>query len=79
MYTYEIGSVFTLMEREVIDMIGTLLNWDEIEGLGTPGGSNANLYGLLLARLRIYPEGARRGFAGAGELVVFSSRHAHYR
>ena len=78
MYTYEIGSVFTLMERELIDTLGKRIGWSEIEGIGAPGGSAANLYGLQLARLRAYPEGKEKGFAGAGELVVFSSRHAHY-
>lgn len=78
MYTFEIGSVFTLMERKVVALLGNALGWRTIEGIGTPGGSNANLYGLQLARLAAFPEGRTKGFAHAGELCVLSSRHAHY-
>ena len=62
MYTYEMGPLFTLMEKEVIELVGTWLKWDTIDGIGTPGGSFSNLKGLLCARHRKFPEGKIKGY-----------------
>jgi len=37
------------------------LKWDKVDGMFTPGGSLANLYGLLLARHNRFPESKELG------------------
>eukprot|EP01135_Chromosphaera_perkinsii_P008340 Nk52_evm1s1280 gene=Nk52_evmTU1s1280 len=49
-------------------------------GIFAPGGSVANLYGMLCARQRKFPEMKHRGYLtdGCGPLVAFTSELSHY-
>ena len=48
-------------------------------GITAPGGSLANMYGLMLARHEKFPELKRTGLSALGApLVVFTSEDSHY-
>ncbi len=46
MYSYEMAPVFSLMEEVIMKKIGELIKASYIEGIMSPGGSIANLYGF---------------------------------
>lgn len=77
MATYEIAPVATLIERELIEVMGRMVGFESGEGLLVPGGSNANMLGMLCARHRVAPEAATHGLSGP-PLVAFVSAEAHY-
>ncbi|CAG9465452.1 unnamed protein product [Pedinophyceae sp. YPF-701] len=81
-HTYEVAPAFTLIEREVLARMARCVGWDSPpdghDGIFVPGGSIANLYGLLLARHRADPAARRRGAHGGPRLVAFASEQAHY-
>ena len=79
MYTYEVAPVFVLMEQYMIEKIGKLVGFTEIDGIFAPGGSMSNLYSLLMAREQAFPEVKKQGLTGLGKHpVVFTSAHSHY-
>lgn len=51
---------------------------DRHDGLFVPGGSLANLYGLLLARHRSFPDVSRTGTWGLPRMAVLCSEQAHF-
>lgn len=61
MYTYEMAPVAVIMEKTFFNFYKSLLKWDKVDGMFTPGGSLANLYGLLLARHNKYPSSKEDG------------------
>ena len=79
MYTYEVAPVFTLMEEYILGKVASLLGFVEADGIFAPGGSSSNLYGLLAARHRRYPEMKEKGMFGVTRRpVVLCSAHSHY-
>ncbi|KAJ9462934.1 Glutamate decarboxylase [Diplonema papillatum] len=79
MYTYEVAPVFTLMELSVLERIGRMLGFENIDGIFAPGGSMSNLYSLLAARHRMFPGVKEHGLrAMSADPVVFCSEHSHY-
>jgi glutamate/tyrosine decarboxylase-like PLP-dependent enzyme len=78
-YTYEVAPVATLMEVKLIERMNSYLGFDGGEGTFCPGGSYANMLGLLCARDRAFPEAKRRGVTKFGrQPVLFVSDQAHY-
>lgn len=80
-HTYEVAPVYTIMEREVLAKIASLIGGDYTgthDGLFVPGGSLSNLYGMHLARNRADPEILTRGAVGGPQLVAFTSDQSHY-
>lgn len=79
-HTFEVAPVFTLIEKEILAKVASIIgpNYNEHEGLFVPGGSVSNLYAMLLARHRIDPESSKRGMCGGPILVAFASDQAHY-
>ncbi|XP_064640438.1 cysteine sulfinic acid decarboxylase-like isoform X2 [Lineus longissimus] len=79
-YTYEMGPVFTLMEKLVFRKMMDLAGWSQSEGEGIfcPGGSISNMYGLNLARFNQFPEAKEQGMQSLPQMCVFSSTHCHY-
>jgi len=84
-HTYEVAPVFTLAEREALAKMARM--WMAVpeggetpthDGLFVPGGSMANMYGILLARHAADPEVRERGLAGGPRMVGFCSDEAHY-
>lgn len=73
--------MFTLLEREVLDQTLKLLrypSYPEGDGILCPGGSTANMYGIVLARYSKIPEIKTKGLSGKPRLAIFSSDCAHY-
>jgi glutamate/tyrosine decarboxylase-like PLP-dependent enzyme len=68
------------MERNLMKYFGKLCGWKEgdIDGIFAPGGSMANIYGMILARHRKFPSLKKKGIRDLGELVIFCSEDSHY-
>ncbi|KAF5919054.1 glutamate decarboxylase 1-like [Diceros bicornis minor] len=80
MFTYEIAPVFTVMETILLKKMYEIIGWGETEGDGifSPGGSISNLYGILIARYKQYPEIKRKGMTELPCIVLFVSEQGHY-
>ncbi|KZC11083.1 PREDICTED: cysteine sulfinic acid decarboxylase-like [Dufourea novaeangliae] len=80
-YTYEVAPVFTLMERQVIERSLELVGYPPMpdgDGMLSPGGSMSNMYGMVIARFKMFPEIKTKGLAGLPPLVCFTSEGGHY-
>ena len=66
MYTYECAPIATLIELECIKKMCSMVGpqFEEATGVFTTGGSMGNLYGLLCARQRKFPEIMQEGQGG---------------
>eukprot|EP00118_Oscarella_pearsei_P023383 m.279457 g.279457 ORF g.279457 m.279457 type:complete len:502 (+) comp40624_c0_seq9:58-1563(+) len=78
MYTYEMGSIFVLMEQAVLKKMINLVGFDSGDGILSPGGSFSNFYGVSLARYKMFPEVKEKGLWGIPRLVMFTSEESHY-
>ncbi|XP_061548024.1 glutamate decarboxylase 1-like isoform X2 [Phycodurus eques] len=80
MFTYEIAPVFVLMEHLTLKKMREFIGWPEGEGDGifSPGGAISNMYGVMIARYKFFPEVKTKGMAAAPRLVLFTSEHSHY-
>lgn len=78
-HTFEVAPVFILVERALLEYTIKMIGWKNGDGITAPGGSLANMYGLMLARHEKFPELKRTGIAAIGKpLVVFTSEDSHY-
>ncbi|CAB0033009.1 unnamed protein product [Trichogramma brassicae] len=80
-YTYEVAPVFTLLEREIIKRSLELVGYPalpEADGLLAPGGSMSNMYGIVLARYKRFPEIKTKGMSVVPPLAIFTSEDGHY-
>ena len=80
-HTFEVAPVFIVVERAVLGYVMSKFGWPSGEGDGImcPGGSIANMYGMVLARHRRFPEAKSGGVAVIGKpLVAFTSEESHY-
>ncbi|XP_033010311.1 glutamate decarboxylase 1-like isoform X1 [Lacerta agilis] len=80
MFTYEIAPVFIVMEEIILRKMQEIIGWGESEadGIFSPGGSISNLYSVLVARYKRYPEIKTKGMAAIPDIVLFVSEHSHY-
>ncbi|RXN07155.1 glutamate decarboxylase 1 [Labeo rohita] len=80
MFTYEIAPVFVLMEQLTLKKMREIVGWPNGEGDGifSPGGAISNMYSVMVARYKHYPEVKIKGMAAAPRLVLFTSEHSHY-
>ncbi|XP_029073500.1 LOW QUALITY PROTEIN: glutamate decarboxylase 1-like [Monodon monoceros] len=80
MFTYEIAPVFTVMETILLKKTCEIIGWRETEadGIFSPGGSISNLYGILVARYRQYPEIKTKGMTALPCIVLFVSEQGQY-
>lgn len=67
-----------MIEDAVIKKLLTLYGISNGDGIFTPGGSLATMYGMTLARYRKHPDSKRLGMFNIKPLVVFTSKEAHY-
>jgi len=73
-FTYEIAPVFTLMEQKVLQRSMKLVRYQlKADGIMCPGGSIANMYGMMLARYKKAPEIKEQGVNHLPPLVCFTS------
>lgn len=77
-YSYEVAPVFTLVEKSLVDYLVDKLGWESGDGLTCPGGSIANMYAMVMARHRRFPDLKRTGIAGSPPMVVYTSDESHY-
>tara|TARA_B100001250_G_scaffold413936_1_gene449849 strand:+ start:49 stop:1491 length:1443 start_codon:yes stop_codon:yes gene_type:complete len=78
MYTYEMSPMATLIEKELIKKMSTIIGYNDGFGTFVTGGSNANLIAMLAARDKINPESKKRGLFNNKILCAFVSEEAHY-
>jgi glutamate/tyrosine decarboxylase-like PLP-dependent enzyme len=78
MYTYEMAPVYNLMEQELIRKLCGLIGFEDGDGIFTPGGSISNMFGLLAARYKAFPESKEKGIRNLPQMVIFTSAEAHY-
>ncbi|XP_068956865.1 glutamate decarboxylase 1-like [Petaurus breviceps papuanus] len=80
MFTYEISPVFIVMETILLKKMHEIIGWGETEadGIFSPGGSISNLYGILVARYKKFPEIKTKGMTVLPQIVLFVSEHSHY-
>ncbi len=81
MAVYETGPTATMLERQVLRWLSTLIGWDSVavNGVLTSGGAQANLTALLAARQHA---GEKRiwqhGVSNERRLRILASEHSHY-
>ncbi|XP_067851868.1 glutamate decarboxylase 1 [Heptranchias perlo] len=80
MFTYEIAPVFIIMEEILLKKMSTMVGWshNEADGIFSPGGAMSNLYSILVARYKRFPEVKTQGIASLPRLVLFTSELSHY-
>lgn len=77
MYTFEVAPAATLIEKELITNLLTMIGFDSGEGVFTTGGTASNISALLAARNIRYPQGIKTGFGDQG-FVIYTSTASHY-
>uniref|UniRef100_A0A8B9M253 Glutamate decarboxylase 1 n=1 Tax=Astyanax mexicanus TaxID=7994 RepID=A0A8B9M253_ASTMX len=79
-FTYEIAPVFVLMEQLTLKKMREIVGWPNGEGDGifSPGGAISNMYSVMIARYKHFPEVKTKGMTAAPRLVLFTSEHSHY-
>uniref|UniRef100_A0A2I3MI44 Glutamate decarboxylase 1 n=1 Tax=Papio anubis TaxID=9555 RepID=A0A2I3MI44_PAPAN len=80
MFTYEIAPVFVLMEQITLKKMREIVGWSSKDGDGifSPGGAISNMYSIMAARYKYFPEVKTKGMAAVPKLVLFTSEHSHY-
>lgn len=78
MYTYEVAPVATLMEKALIEKMITYTGWGQGEGIFTSGGSQSNLYAMLLARNATFSQAKNDGITALPRLAVLVSERSHF-
>lgn len=76
--TYEVASVFTLLEQALFDHLRDIIGWQTGDGIFCPGGSIANMYAMALARYKAFPSVKEHGITNLPHLISFISEDAHY-
>ncbi|KAK3574678.1 hypothetical protein QTP86_012451 [Hemibagrus guttatus] len=76
-FTYEIAPVFVLMEQLTLKKMREIIGWPngEGDGLFSPGGAISNMYSVMIARYKYFPEVKTKGMSAAPRLVLFTSEH----
>jgi len=78
-HTFEVAPAFIIIEHAVLGHIRQLFGWgDQGDGIFSPGGSMSNMYGMMLARHKAFPEVKRTGLGGLPPLVALTSEESHY-
>ncbi|XP_029442995.1 glutamate decarboxylase 1-like [Rhinatrema bivittatum] len=80
MFTYEIAPVFIVMEEIILKKMHELVGWgeNEADGIFSPGGTISNLYSVLVARYKYFPDVKTKGMMALPQIVLFVSEHSHY-
>ncbi|XP_034428871.1 glutamate decarboxylase 2 [Hippoglossus hippoglossus] len=80
MFTYEVAPVFVLLEYVTLKKMREIIGWTDGRGDGifSPGGAISNMYAMLLARFKMFPEVKEKGMSSVPRLVAFTSEHSHF-
>uniref|UniRef100_A0A674IHS5 Glutamate decarboxylase 2 n=1 Tax=Terrapene triunguis TaxID=2587831 RepID=A0A674IHS5_9SAUR len=79
-FTYEIAPVFVLLEYVTLRKMREMIGWPGGcgDGIFSPGGAISNMYAMLIARFKMFPEVKEKGMAAIPRLVAFTSEHSHF-
>ena len=76
MFTYEIAPVFILMEHAVLKKMRDIIGFTNGDSILAPGGSISNMYALMIARHKMFPQHKSHGMrAIKGQLIMYTSKH----
>ncbi|KAI4806779.1 hypothetical protein KUCAC02_017578 [Chaenocephalus aceratus] len=77
MFTYEVAPVFVLLEYVTLKKMREIIGWKDGQGDGifSPGGAISNMYAMLLARFKMFPEVKEKGMSCVPRLAAFTSEH----
>lgn len=79
MFTYEISPVFIVMEHHVLKRMRHIIGFHGGDSILCPGGTISNLYAVIVARYKMFPDYKVKGqVALPGELVIFTTDQGHY-
>merc|ERR1712079_749515 len=79
MFTYEIAPTFILMEHACLAKMREIIGFHQGDSILAPGGSISNMYALMIARHKMYPQHKKHGMrAIKGQLIMYTSKHHHY-
>jgi glutamate/tyrosine decarboxylase-like PLP-dependent enzyme len=78
MYTYEVAPAATLIEQALVEKMISYTGWETGNGIFTSGGSNSNLYAMILARNTIFPGAKDEGVTGLAKPAILVSEHSHF-
>ncbi|KAK6299812.1 glutamate decarboxylase 2 [Coregonus clupeaformis] len=80
MFTYEVAPVFVLLEYVTLKKMREIIGWEDGRGDGifSPGGAISNMYAMLLARFKMFPEVKEKGMSSVPRLAAFTSEHSHF-
>lgn len=78
MYTYEVAPAATLLEKALIEKMISYTGWEGGDGIFTSGGSNSNLYAMILARNSIFKDAKMNGITALPKLAVLVSEMSHF-
>ncbi|XP_073533633.1 glutamate decarboxylase 2 [Phyllobates terribilis] len=80
MFTYEIAPVFVLLEYVTLKKMREMIGWPggSGDGIFSPGGAISNLYAMLIARFKMFPEVKEKGMSAIPRLVALTSEHSHF-
>uniref|UniRef100_A0A8C6PF45 Glutamate decarboxylase 2 n=1 Tax=Nothobranchius furzeri TaxID=105023 RepID=A0A8C6PF45_NOTFU len=80
MFTYEVAPVFVLLEYVTLKKMREIIGWPDGRGDGifSPGGAISNMYAMLLARFKMFPEVKEKGMSSVPRLAAFTSEHSHF-
>ncbi|XP_057315030.1 cysteine sulfinic acid decarboxylase-like [Hydractinia symbiolongicarpus] len=78
MFTYEVGPVYIMMEKYVLDKMREYIGFHNGDGQIFPGGSISNMQAMSIARFKYFPDLKEEGLQAGPKLVAFVSEEAHY-
>ncbi|XP_076324642.1 glutamate decarboxylase-like [Tachypleus tridentatus] len=78
MFTYEIAPVFILMEQVTLKKMREIIGFSDGDSILAPGGAISNLYAVMAARHKMFPNYKTQGLKCLPQLVIFTSDHSHY-
>lgn len=79
MFTYEVAPVFNLMEENILKLMRNYCGWTTGDGLLAPGGALSNLYAVLAARHRAFPDVKQFGLPSDTKLAIVISKHVKFQ
>uniref|UniRef100_A0A3Q4GTP3 Glutamate decarboxylase 2 n=1 Tax=Neolamprologus brichardi TaxID=32507 RepID=A0A3Q4GTP3_NEOBR len=59
-----------------LDMVGLAADW--LTSTANTNGAISNMYAMLLARFKMFPEVKEKGMSSVPRLVAFTSEHSHF-
>ncbi len=78
LYTYEAAPAASIIEEEMIKLMGSYAGYNDGDGTFLTGGSNGNLIAMLSARNQFLPKSRFQGYNQQEHLVAYVNEQSHY-